>query len=218
MFAQAMSSTSPTAPMRRYNGRWSLPMMASRSGIAPSRSLVLYCGQSVRSRAETVASSAVAVSIVTAGFILATTPNMYWSRFARNSAGMRDGIQNCWAPSGNRNDSGMTPMTVGETAPRVIVRPTIAGSAPKNCLHVAWLRTTTGSASGASSASVDVRPTRARTPSTSSSPPTVDTPRSTSGSPKPTSAACILLYAPMPLNAVVCAFMSKKVPGDVELS
>jgi hypothetical protein len=61
---------------------------------------------------------------------------MYWSRFARNAGAIRDGVQYCTEPSGNRKDSGITPMTVGETAPRVILRPMIAGSPPKIRIHV----------------------------------------------------------------------------------
>jgi hypothetical protein len=41
------------------------------------------------------------------------------------------------------------------------------GSAPKYCVHVAWLSTITGAAEGSSSVGVNVRPTSGDAPSTS---------------------------------------------------
>ena len=70
----------------------------------------------------------------------------------------RAGIQAPVSGAGKRKFRGMTPITSCAVPVRVTDEPSTAASAPKDRVHKAWLRITTGADDGRSSSIVKGRP------------------------------------------------------------
>jgi hypothetical protein len=90
----------------------------------------------------------------------------YLPMFAGDGS-MLMGTQKSIVGAGKWKSAGITPTTTRETPSTTIERPTTDGSLPKRCAQSAWLSTAMRSRPGVSSPSTNVRPTSARTPSSS---------------------------------------------------
>ena len=168
--AQTIRSTTATAANRVRRGARTSPTTVSRSGTTPAArqpSLVSGCSSARCARAAPAAERASATP--TPG---ARRPTASCQRIARwvgmLSSPIRDsGAQRSTPRSsrpGNRNDAGITPITVNRLPESGIVRPTIAGSASKRRCHRPSESTATRSLPSASPSGRSVRPSAAVTP------------------------------------------------------
>ena len=134
MLAVAITSTNPTAPSSTQRIRCTPPTSCSWSVRA--RSVCVTRGLPVPPSASRPSRST--ASIVAPGFIRAMAGN---SMPRLPPASSDTGTQNAASEVGKPNSAGITPAMRYGSPSKIAVDPITPGSAPKNRVHVAKLRT-----------------------------------------------------------------------------
>jgi hypothetical protein len=214
-FAQAMSSTSPTAPLKTRSAGRTSPTRSSFIATTSDCSVAFVSGYCSASRFSTPASSAPACCTVTPGLSRPNTVRYSARRWPTVS--MRAGAQRSTSRR-KRKSRGATPITVNGLPLRVTSRPTMRGSPPKRRCQSPWLNTTTSSSPPTfSSSGRKARPSCGRTPSVGKKFAVTRSAVSCSGSPSPVRLKTALCRAAICAKEVAPAFQSTKSGSDVEV-
>ena len=166
-FAQAISSTSETAPSRISSDGRLVPATSSGRLRMPTLHFALNGGYSFTSCRLMLFNSASARSMVVSGLSRPNTTPQCGDRAARGVPGVRTSGTKNWSSRNSHAPRGRMPTTVRETSSRMMVVLTIDGLPPKRERHNSSVRMTTSlRPPGRSSSSMNPRPSSGPTPST----------------------------------------------------
>jgi hypothetical protein len=223
-FPPAITRTTTAAPNSSTSVSRRDPTIASTAPSTCTPTIRCESGYWACKRAAIAVRSARATASVVPARIRPMPSSPGWlSRFMRSSPPSRAiGVHNSEGPytmpSGKRNPSGITAVTVNGTPSSVIVRPTMSGPPPNRRCQSEWEIATTGGDPGASSAARKSRPRSGRTPNVANRFAETIWPRIRSGSPSARRATFCPTYPASDDRDFDCAWKSTRSGYDTEIA